>query len=497
MATSNQPNNLYSTKVLATSEFAVNASIAVDLEKPLKKILSISCTADVTSQEKVDADFSMLGKTQINVIYQSESGKVESLSSVADWQNTLKAAGEELIAKVSVVETQVEKESAGEIVINVLHNAIVSGNISTNLAVLPTLEDHYVTDTKPITIKQQVSSGADKFVVADNTEITLSSAEIISCDASAAVKSAVAGIDQVTVEGIVDIKILYSTENGTNTINKRADFRQEIASLHALPGSEASAIVNISSITATAEIGEKTNFVVAVGLSSTVATYAETQFDVVTDAFSLTKNIDITTECVECEAYAGSKYYSDTIPCVVQLEATGVDEVVCAAAPKISIARSVVENGQLVIEGVLTSNLIYKDNQAETINAANINCPFISKTECQYSGSVQNLVASPLITSVKVRSGKEAEIVFDLSVQATIISDNYFEYVTSITETGDREINSNAISIYVTKSGESLFEVARALGVSPEAISEQNTIEGNTFEAGQRIFVYNPLNVEF
>lgn len=497
MTAMDQQKSLVNSKVLATSEFAVNATIGVDLEKPLKKILSVSAIASVTGSEGIDTDLNIAGKTQVNVVYLAENGALESVMGVADWQNTAKVGGSDLSISVEVAECEVERFSAGEVVVNCLHHALISGKETTSITELPELDDSYVTDNYNLFVAQVAASGSDKFVVADNTEIAASAAEIIACDAGVVVKNVVSGIDQVTVEGVVDLKILYSTADGTNTLSKKVDFRQEVGCMHALPGAEASAIVNVANVTATAEIGEKINFMIAVGLEAKVESYAEANISLVRDIFSLTKQVETTTECVEASTYAGSKYYTDTISSVVGLDAASVDEVIGAVSPKLNISRTVLENGELTIEGVLTCGLIYKDNQAETINSLTLNCPFVSREACTVEGGIGAAQVCASIANVKVRSGKEAEVVFDLSVQAKLYKNTYFEYVSGVTEIGDREESDNAISIYITKNGERIFDVARALGVNPEVIAAQSEGEADSFEAGKRIFVYKPLNIEF
>ena len=49
----------------------------------------------------------------------------------------------------------------------------------------------------------------------------------------------------------------------------------------------------------------------------------------------------------------------------------------------------------------------------------------------------------------------------------------------------------------MTKEGEDIFDVARALCVKPEVIESQNEVVDGKFSGGTRVFVYSPINVEF
>ena len=49
------------------------------------------------------------------------------------------------------------------------------------------------------------------------------------------------------------------------------------------------------------------------------------------------------------------------------------------------------------------------------------------------------------------------------------------------------------VKVYITREGETLFDVAKVLCVRPEIIEEQNEIDG-VFEQGEKIYVYSPIS---
>ena len=57
-----------------------------------------------------------------------------------------------------------------------------------------------------------------------------------------------------------------------------------------------------------------------------------------------------------------------------------------------------------------------------------------------------------------------------------------------------KEVLNDGIKVYVTRAGETLFDVAKVLCVRPEIIEEQNQIDG-VFEDGEKIYVYSPINI--
>ena len=49
------------------------------------------------------------------------------------------------------------------------------------------------------------------------------------------------------------------------------------------------------------------------------------------------------------------------------------------------------------------------------------------------------------------------------------------------------------VKVYIVRENQTVFDVAKALNVSPELIISQNEVS-DCFEAGQKVFVYCPLN---
>ena len=496
MAFETQSVNIQTKKILGVGEFAVETKISLDLEKPLKRVLSVKALADVSSCEQIDADYTMLGKTQINVLYLTENNTLESVMGYADWQNSVKVVGEVSFAQVSVKEVIYDAVSSNEIGISVLHNVYAHGISKDQITTLVNLPEDYVCNKAEVCFNQVKASSTSKFVVTDNIDMP-NALQILNSSACVKVKSVTSGIDLASVEGEIDVKLFYATADGTNTLTKTLDFKQEVSCLGAVPSDLSSANVYINSITSTLEFADKTNLVLAVGLCAQADVYESKNLQVVTDVFSLSKKLETTTEYIDYTTYLNSNYYNDTVVCNAVLDKDNVDELVSVINPTVELSYANVLNGKLNIEGVVKSTVVYKDNQAETTNSYNMVCPFISRIDTDISGGINNININCNLSNTKLRSGKEIEIVVALNISCDTSAETYFDYIKNINEVGPKEEQSSAITIYVTKENESLYSVAKALNVLPETITSQNEVIDNKFASGQRVFVYSPLNIQF
>ena len=58
------------------------------------------------------------------------------------------------------------------------------------------------------------------------------------------------------------------------------------------------------------------------------------------------------------------------------------------------------------------------------------------------------------------------------------------------------EEEQSAITVYIAKPNQTIFDVAKALNVLPDSVDTAELIDGK-FNGGEKIFVYNPINAEF
>lgn len=494
MAFEQQEVQFQTKKVIGVGEFAVNTKLTLDLEKPLKKVISVSAVAENLSGEQIDTDYNMQGKTAISVLYLTENDELESVFASCDWQNTVKVVGENPEASVTVKEATIAASSMAEISLSILHNCVVEGVVTETISPLAEIADDYVTDMSSVEYNKLASRSASKFTLAETLESASNAKSVLATSASINVTNVTSSIDQVTIEGTCFAKVLYAAEEGTNTLTKQIDFKQEVPCMGANPGDMAEGLLTVLAASCTLQIAEKCTFMLAINVEAHARTYKTENLTLVSDLFSTTKQLDTTTECVEISSFAGTKSFSDnvTLDCSLQGEVGGIVDTV---NPSVVVAKQSIENGAIVIEGVVSATCIYTVEGA--ITGEQISAPFVTKVDTEFKGTITSLTASVNVLSCKVRSNNEVEVIAELNFNASVEEDKYFEFIKSATQTGDRQTLGSAITIYVTKPNEKLFDVARALGVTPETITSQNELVDGKFTSGQRVFVYSPLNAEF
>ena len=101
------------------------------------------------------------------------------------------------------------------------------------------------------------------------------------------------------------------------------------------------------------------------------------------------------------------------------------------------------------------------------------------------------------IVSHKLKNERELDVNLQLNYYFKEVKEDYVTFVSNIEELEDKEIIDEAIVVYVVKKGETLFDIAKKLNISPEDIKEQNELESEELEEGLRLTLYIPIDAKF
>ena len=102
--------------------------------------------------------------------------------------------------------------------------------------------------------------------------------------------------------------------------------------------------------------------------------------------------------------------------------------------------------------------------------------------------------ASAAVSAFKVKAGKDLECAFSVEYKFEYKKEKSEKFVKSFEISKEKESCDAGVKVYVTRENQSVFEVSKALNVRPELITSQMEVS-DCFEAGQKVFVYCPLNL--
>lgn len=487
--------NFQTKKVVANSQFSVDGIVQVQPEKPLKQVLNVSALASTTSAEAIDTEYSIQGKISLSMLYLSEDDQILTAPAEFLFDHKESIAAGELESQLEIAGYSVEEQNSSYAKISFLVNSQVAGLAEQSVSAVGGEEDGYVLESREFTHVCYESCGKSQLALETKNEVSAANAQVLSCDYQTKISNVVAGIDQVTVSGDVTVQIAYKVDTEICYYAKTIEFNHEVACLGANPDYLANAKVVVTKIDTSIETGDK-NFVVArLNLAISANVYKQKTESVVSDLFSLKKELNVVYGCTNYNDFAGRLGVCDTFDAEQKFDET-IDKIIIATCPTLNMAKVSLESGYLTAEGVVSANLIYQKPEDTNYYQEKINLPFAIKKPVDTTANLSDYTVKARITNANKYENK-ISFAIELAFELALENENYVEYVESTTETGDKQEKTSAITIYVAKAEDTPFKVARALGVSPEMLTSQNEVVDGKFAEGQRIFVYSPLAAEF
>ena len=156
-----------------------------------------------------------------------------------------------------------------------------------------------------------------------------------------------------------------------------------------------------------------------------------------------------------------------------------------------NVSNTYVNDGKIIVEGVVTANIIYLNDELGSVQSVQIEVPFVLDKKSNISQDAlleQNICLFDVDTMVK----RGREIYFDAKVKAyiNVTCSKMLSFVSKIESVGEIPARCDAIEIYFGKTGESFWDIAKNLKIPSEIIRNQNPNLSDPLEADQNIALY-------
>ena len=293
----------------------------------------------------------------------------------------------------------------------------------------------------------------------------------------------------VEVNGEIYLSLLAVRDGSPVCLDRTIPFKCELACDEALLSRRAYCRAEIASLNVSCKVNEN-NGKCNVSVDSTLAFsghfYEEEEISYVQDAFSEECDLNLTYAEERVFADGDIKNYSERVqgPCATKAKLDYTCAFLAATLPSAEFERT--KGG---IEGSVTATLLYRQNGE--IHSTEVNLPF-SVTLAGLSEDCKNISVCVLGVSLRQRSEGECEGEASLKITA---ADGEYKTIRYITEAGEgekRTPSDSAISVYITQSGDGLWETAKRLCVSPASIQSSNPELTFPLSGKERIIIYRP-----
>jgi hypothetical protein len=215
---------------------------------------------------------------------------------------------------------------------------------------------------------------------------------------------------------------------------------------------------------------------------------------VVKDLYSTTCELEVSTESFEMSKQLQGDYFEAKIDGTLSLDENQprVDKIMFVGGSNLSVTNSYLKNGEIFVEGVTKTNVVYLNDETNSLHSVTIEVPFVVSDKASVSCEDAEVEVSALLYDVDVVVKKGREFYFDGKLKINVSYDcQEIEAVISNVNLGSEYPEKDcAVELIFASSGASSWDVAKDAKVKEETILMQNADIVFPLEQDENIIVY-------
>jgi len=487
-------------KRLEKSQFNVECNIDANAE--IDKILSVCHNAQVENAEILNGVANFNGFIDVCILYSTVDGEIGTVNSSCPFASKFEDAsiqvGDKIGIKVEVEDCHID---------SVAGSAVRLSCMCTQTGVLICVREvqNVAGGDNSVCVKDDellvntfVGEARETFVVENEVSIKEQVRKVLFSDSQVSVKTVENGVNFVSVGGDVVTRILYLTENDRfESVYTTESFKEEVE----LEGvtregiSEVDACIKRNAVKCEVEELEKGVTVkITIPIEVNVRSYEERTERVVRDVYSTEKELQISTESFDMTKSLSYDTFEAKIDGSLSLDAEQprVDKLMFVGATNLCITNAYLKNGEINVEGITKTNVIYLNDETNSLHSVLIEVPFVVSERANVTCENAQVEVSAILYDVDVVVKKGRDFYFDakLKVKASYDCENVGAVISEIAEQGALDEKDCAIEVVFAKAGQTAWDIAKGLKVREELISLQNPEVVFPLDKDENIIVY-------
>lgn len=443
------------------------------------------------------------GFVNFQVIYESDDNATYSMDYTVEYKDEYTVDNYPFYPQVTChVEDVNTMISGNEIKVVANIETTINGIFDTTTQALVSVEDDS-SFTQSVDVNYRTFEGAmnTSFPVAHDFEIKDDVSRILSVCPMVSLNKVEVHDGYVKVNGglLVDINYFTTGDNAkVRTYQDYITFEEEVArdTLSSSDEVLSSLYLGINEIGVTTTIdNDRTLVNLSIPVIYNGVVFSHHEVSVTQDLFSTTNALLTTTSSVMTATNLDSQTFIERVDGSIKLENMPfIDEILGTCCNNITLASAYVEQGELTVQGIAYITVLYYSKEDNSTNSVVVEVPF-SLTNPTDQVSATALVELALTDlSVKGKRGEEIEVYGKINVYANFYDTDNFAVISSVEAGEEFGAHGYALSVYFVKDGETLWEIARSMHVSPDQILEQNPNVELPLKAGDKLYIYHQRN---
>lgn len=476
--------------MLESTLFQINADY-VDPEN--RKILGVSAKTKVLSFETISGAVKVNLLTTFRLLFRSEDGvfshETVETEQTETIQNRAIAPTTFVCVNASVTETN-RMGTKLQATVEVSGWLIEENTVTVLNACTPGLH----CKTAPFKAENVTGlyPGGLSLTFTDESRMNVSA--LIECCSEATVSNVFVSSGSYRIEGDIYIRVFCQGEDGQCfTQLFTHSYSTEVSDDKVDPSSEIDIDVTVKNSELSLADGDKRLLISDVTLSFCGCAAKTVEAETVVDAYSETNEIALKAQDVTVTEGFCTSRIREKISDKISFK-NGINELFGVLCPTVS-ASYVNNNGTVSVEGIIYTGILFLTGKDEAESVT-------SETTFKFSLPLDYICENKMqpsvcITGVSARSrGSEVDLLIEVILSVKGVTSKTVRVVSEI-ETGQaKEENDFAVSLYIVRKGETLWDVAKALNTSEDVLLTQNTDVPLPLSGGEKVILFRELSAE-
>lgn len=496
---------------LGSTQAVIECKLPANENSNIKKVLCANAKATITGADSTSGEVKFNGVVNFQVIYETDDAQTESMDYSAEFSDKMNCeqATDNMIPVVTanIIDVNTNTNDKNVKVVAVVE-INVDGITNNEVNVLVGARGEGVFEnTESMNFSAYSGVASDKFEETFDLEINDNIAKVLAVCTSPFIETVTPSDKFLKLQGGVNVTITYLTADENPTIRsfeKEMEISREVALDTILENSVIQSDLSViySDIKVTTNIDQNSaiiNLNVPVVYKGYV--FNNRELEVITDVFSTENYLTVSTESVKSLISAPSKNYVSKITGSVIIDDAMpfIDEILGTCCGSVTVASSMINNNSLILEGIAYVTVVYYNKELNSNNSIMVESPFSLNLDAKNVPDNFMPIINISLGEVSARSkrGKEIEVGGNLYVYADFYNDETGAVIKEINVGEDKPENSCVLSVYVVKVGDTLWDIAKLLNVSPDMILEQNPNLVLPLVGGEKIVIYRQRECKF
>ncbi|MDE6474740.1 MAG: DUF3794 domain-containing protein [Clostridia bacterium] len=461
------------------------------------KVCALSSDAQITKVQALSKQIKISGRVSLKLVYLDGEGRLGSFDYISDFSEDI--ADDAVIAdmpclvRASIVDS-VSSISGAEIKVQTVVE------LSPTVVEISTVE---LLEEGEGALALRKEQDYQRYIATVNEELEVSEEyacgarvdDVLFYDSKVLVCNVDNDDEKLTVSGQLEISVIYSSEGVQATKNINLPFVQELAARG--ENLRACIVANIKDSRLIIEGNENDNtlkMIICISLQGFVMQIEKTS--AIVDLYSPTNALQVSKETICFDRQNGVMRFEERISGSVAVDDgdEGIKNIISSVVTQNTLSNIVAMQDCILAEGILNTCVIYM-SEGGNIKCIQVELPYSLQFDKEGVASGDVLCGSVIATDCSHKVKRDREVELTANIVLSVCSKTPIENVVikSLEEGECLEVNSSAISVYLPSKGESIWQVAKTLGMSIESIMEQNPNLNDVMQGDERIVIYREV----